>query len=299
MKVSTIVLSLIWSLNVVAAEIEEFALGRTCSYFGEVMPDTVYTFDSNEQAEQVIKEIVSSSGLSGKFSVRAAGVPNATAVIKGEQRFILYNTGFIESIRLATRSDWGSKSILAHEIGHHLNGHTLELSGSRPKLELEADYFSGFVLQKMGASLEDAQLAMATLGSERGSETHPSKRDRLEAIASGWTKACNQDGSCNDSGHVVTQRETPKPGVKGPDSCEYAADGECDEPDLCPNGTDSTDCRWHKRRPDIDPILSRAPASSASYCITSAGACQMMVPIPVGSVCTCYTAYGAFVGRAQ
>lgn len=29
----------------------------------------------------------------------------------------------------------------------------------------------------------------------------------------------------------------------GPDSCDYAFDGECDEPDLCAEGTDMTDCR--------------------------------------------------------
>ena len=298
-KVAIVVLSLIWSLSVVAAEIQEIALGRACSYFGEQITGSVHTFDSNQQAEQFIEDIVSSSGLSGRFNVRAAGVPNAAAVIRGEQRFILYSTGFIRSIRRATDSDWGSKSILAHEIGHHLNGHTLAQGGSRPNIELEADYFSGFVLQKMDASLEDAQVAMATLGSERGSATHPPKRDRLEAIASGWTKACNQDRSCNDSGRVVTQRDLPPPVAPGPDSCEYAADGECDEPGLCPTGTDTTDCHWSRRRPDIDPIIARPPATFASYCITSAGSCQMMVPIAVGSVCTCYTPYGAFAGRAQ
>jgi len=27
------------------------------------------------------------------------------------------------------------------------------------------------------------------------------------------------------------------------DSCTYANDGECDEPFLCPNGSDTSDCR--------------------------------------------------------
>jgi hypothetical protein len=31
-------------------------------------------------------------------------------------------------------------------------------------------------------------------------------------------------------------------GGAGPDSCGFANDGECDEPDFCPVGTDTTDC---------------------------------------------------------
>jgi hypothetical protein len=31
-------------------------------------------------------------------------------------------------------------------------------------------------------------------------------------------------------------------GSPGPDSCQYAFDGVCDEPEYCPAGTDSTDC---------------------------------------------------------
>ena len=81
---------------------------------------------------------------------------------------------------------WASVSILAHEIGHHLNGHSLMPGGSRPSLELEADKFSGFVLATLGASLEDSQVAINKLVSDEGSLTHPPKSARLAAIANGW-----------------------------------------------------------------------------------------------------------------
>ncbi len=81
---------------------------------------------------------------------------------------------------------WASLSILAHEVGHHLNGHSLIPGGSRPSLELQADKFSGFILAKIGASLEEAQSAINAIVSENGSTTHPGKSARLAAIANGW-----------------------------------------------------------------------------------------------------------------
>jgi hypothetical protein len=82
--------------------------------------------------------------------------------------------------------------VLAHEIGHHLNGHTVTSSGSQPSLELEADEFSGFVLRKMGASLTEAQAAMKTLASVNSSRTHPGQYDRLASIEKGWNHADDQ-----------------------------------------------------------------------------------------------------------
>jgi len=101
----------------------------------------------------------------------------------------LYNPKFMSQINTASGSDWAAVSILAHEIGHHLSGHTLDNVGSRPETELEADEFSGFVLRRMGASLPDAQAVMETIASLKGSHSHPPKKDRLAAIEKGWSKA--------------------------------------------------------------------------------------------------------------
>jgi hypothetical protein len=128
-------------------------------------------------------------GLKPRFELKAANVDNAAAVIYDSKRYILYSQNFISKIEGATRTNWAAISILAHEIGHHLNGHTLERNGSRPSSELEADEFSGFVLRKMGASLPQAQAAMRILADEEGSYTHPARSARLEAIAVGWKQA--------------------------------------------------------------------------------------------------------------
>lgn len=146
-------------------------------------------FSSNSEASAVMNDIMKVVGLRPNFTIQAADVPNAAAVVIGLKRYILYNPKFIKSVNKSTNSDWSAISILAHELGHHLNGHTLSNKGSRPRMELEADEFSGFVLRKMGASLEEAQIAMNLLASPYGSISHPAKGARLDAIKRGWDSA--------------------------------------------------------------------------------------------------------------
>ncbi len=163
-----------------------------CSYYGEEMPETVTGSKSTDEAEAIIGNVLAIVGLKPNFEIRAADVPNAAAVIYSGKRFVLYNPRFVERLNKAAGSKWASVSILAHEIGHHLNGHTLTATGSRPDIELEADEFSGFILRKMGASLNDSQLAMKIAADVKSSHTHPGKSDRLLAIAKGWTYANEQ-----------------------------------------------------------------------------------------------------------
>lgn len=143
-------------------------------------------------ARDIIKEIIDVVGLKPRFEVREADVDNAAAVIYNGQRYILYNRQFVAAVNNAVKTDWAAVSILAHEIGHHLNGHTLSRSGSNPQDELEADEFSGFALRKMGASKADAQAAMRLLSDEEGSSTHPGRSARLASISKGWQTANEQ-----------------------------------------------------------------------------------------------------------
>ena len=164
----------------------------TCSYYGEESPIDIISFKSDNEVEEIIENIVSIVGLKPNFETRAADIPNAAAVIYRSKRYVLYNPKFINGLNKTAGSTWASVSILAHEIGHHLNGHTLTNTGSRPDIELEADEFSGYILRKLGASLNDAQVAMRVAADVKASHTHPAKADRLKAIASGWTNADDQ-----------------------------------------------------------------------------------------------------------
>jgi hypothetical protein len=249
---------------------EEIQTKNACSFLGDAIPDSLHTFDSNQEALSVVQQIVSSSGLVQNFKVLAAGVPNAAADINGTTRLILYNPYFMRDVRAQVGGNkWGPISIMAHEVGHHLNGHTLDKVGSRPKEELEADFFSGFILQRMGSSLDDARAAMEKLGSSTPSSTHPAKSDRLVAIASGWEKSCANDAACSGLDPKPLPAPRPKPASKR-DSCEYAKDGECDEPELCERGTDATDCsqvRVPQPGPEPEPVRNALP----NYCCTPVG----------------------------
>src|SRR5687767_3087768 len=101
-------------------------------------------FRNTNDAKQTIKDIISVIGLKPNFEVQAANIPNAAAVVYRGKRYVLYNPDFINRLNNAAGNKWASISVLAHEIGHHLDGHTLDGRGSRPEIELEADEFSGF-----------------------------------------------------------------------------------------------------------------------------------------------------------
>jgi hypothetical protein len=103
-------------------------------------------FSESAEANTIVKELVDAVGAAPNFVVRAGGVPNAAAVIQGTDRYIVYNPQFIQEIKDKTKSNWSIYSILAHELGHHFNGHTLLPGGSRPDLELQADEFSGHLM---------------------------------------------------------------------------------------------------------------------------------------------------------
>ncbi len=172
----------------------------SCSYYGEKMPQTIFAFNSDNDAQTALNKIMEASGLPSNFKLVAGNVPNACAAIiynvltKSYERYIIYNQTFFEKTNSADQN-WIVMSILAHEVGHHLAGHSLKEGGSRPELELEADKFSGFIMQKLNASLEQAQVSINSLTSETTSVTHPEKSARLAAIANGWKESASKSST--------------------------------------------------------------------------------------------------------
>ncbi|MBW3127413.1 MULTISPECIES: membrane-binding protein [Hymenobacter] len=185
---------------------------------GALLPSTSYAQSSTGQRD-VLRDITSVVGLKPRFELQATSeVDNAAAVVYNGQRYLLYNPQFVAAVNRAGRTDWAGTSILAHEMGHHLNGHTLTSRGSNPADELEADEFSGFVLRKMGASLAQAQAAMAVISDEHGSATHPGRSQRLAAISRGWQQSNTQIAASTrttapSSAPAVLRPQTTAPAV--------------------------------------------------------------------------------------
>jgi hypothetical protein len=121
---------------------------QACSYDGTPVAINVagLRMGVNADGREVVSEIMKFTGLPPNFDVvEHPEVPNAAAVIllgpdKLPRRVIAYNPQFMRDVRAATaNNDWAPVSIMAHEIGHHLSGHTIQPGGSQPPTELEAD----------------------------------------------------------------------------------------------------------------------------------------------------------------
>jgi hypothetical protein len=164
------------------------------NYYGQRINEkaicNMVSFRSKEVAEKAVDEIVRRSGLKRNFYVmECPNTDNCFAAVNGQTRLIVYDGAFMKKANDISKTDWGALSILAHEIGHHLQGHTIIEGGSDPQKELEADEFSGFVMYQMGASLKEAQAAISKLTSDYDGGTHPPRTRRLAAIEKGYRNA--------------------------------------------------------------------------------------------------------------
>lgn len=170
----------------------EIIVGK--NYYGQAINEREIcnwvAFSTRPEVSKAIENIVRRSGLKQNFYVmECPNTDNCFAATRNGERLIVYDPKFINKLSNVTKTDWGALSILAHEIGHHLQGHTIKQGGSEHEKELEADEFSGFVMYQMGAKLKEAQSAIASLTTEYTTSTHPPRSQRLRAIEKGYMNA--------------------------------------------------------------------------------------------------------------
>ena len=147
-------------------------------------------FQSVYEARDYITTMLDSINWKENFNIQEQnGINNAYATMIRNKRYIIYDNDFLENLDAYAGTKWASISVLAHEMGHHYRNHIVDAQGSTPPKEIEADYFSGYVMAKLGASLTEARAAMEQIASPRASASHPARADRLDAIAKGWSYA--------------------------------------------------------------------------------------------------------------
>ena len=275
-----------------------------CNYGGEsVAPrlfsqTDVHNFSETASVSSVVKEILDVAGLAPNFVVRPANVPNASAILRGEQRYIEYNPSFVSQIKSGSQTNWAIYSIMAHEIGHHLQGHTVQAGGSRPSIELEADEYSGFILAKLGSNLADAQIAMKTLGSDTSSGSHPSSNTRLKAIKDGWKKGNSSNTTTSETEQQQsdplnlptedTQTIPPQPTVTYTDSCIVNGEAVL----IAANGAILSKYKGfmqvgQKVAPLHPNCLFDMLSTVGRYCVTSSGSVHFGTTVPVGQCQPC------------
>ena len=234
-----VVLCLVMSSLPVPAETQERIEIEAAlhTWDGKDVPRELHAFRSAAEVEQAVACVLNEAGglRSDNFDLQAADVPNAAAAVwpvgcgSGTQpcdRMLLYNPRFMRDIRDRTGNGWSGIAILAHEIGHHLEAHTISARGSNPTDELEADEFAGWVLRRLGATLDEAQAPFRT-SLPAGNSTHPPRDARLTAVAAGWDRSGRTgDTSCYapPEPDLPADPEPPEPPKNPSDRLTIAAD---------------------------------------------------------------------------
>ena len=154
-------------------------LDNQCIFSGGIMDNELYRFNDDSQVPEWVEEILATTGETRHFDMLEASVENVSAVVDGERRYLLYSLDFVEK---ATRIEvYGA---LAHEIAHHVNGHTLRPE-HRVREEYEADFFMGYFLSKKGFTQEDVRAFVRSLPSSYAEQN----AKRLQASLDGYGKA--------------------------------------------------------------------------------------------------------------
>jgi hypothetical protein len=177
------------------ADTREHVLGGRALTSGTALRRAT-SVDGSADARAVVDRIVGAIGIPmTRFDVRASrDVANAEATTEndGKDRIILYNPDWMNTLKSST-TNWSDWVVMAHEVGHHVAFH-MDPSFPSHEAELQADYFAGFILHKLGAPLVDVQLAMAMVSSDQSTLSHPARHLRVAEIKKGWEAAARNVG---------------------------------------------------------------------------------------------------------
>ena len=159
---------------------------------------------SPASAEQIVNTMLSDMGISNKYNLReckelSKNNARAQAFIKDGKikKYIVYDIDFLNDIANSAETNYAAMFVLAHEVGHHMNDHTLNSSSSEIPLEIEADYFAGTKLAISKVNLEQTLRAVRTVKdiytSKSRFATHPGRMDRMKAAYNGWMNYAKND----------------------------------------------------------------------------------------------------------
>ena len=167
-----------------------FALRHGCAFDDDLPVGQLSLDEPSSEAEAIVEEIMGLIDLKNNFVLKAGNIANACATSVGDRRFILYNPDFLKTFDATPQQRWAAYFVLAHEIGHHLNGDRFETKDpqKRRQMELEADLFATGTLCRFGARLEEVLLALDSFAQAEASEMHPGREDRKAACKKRWTK---------------------------------------------------------------------------------------------------------------
>jgi len=135
---------------------------------------------------QVVARIRQQLSITPAFDILIAeDEDNAFATVAGGRKLLVIDVGFLEKLNQVAHTHWAAIQVIAHEVGHHIAGF-----GPQPhQSELNADYWSGQTLQRLGAARSAATAAILAVGTDFDTPTHPKKTTRAAVIERGWMDA--------------------------------------------------------------------------------------------------------------
>lgn len=211
-----------------AAEIE---LIWSCAVDGPSQKTHAEILPADEAGLTILRNLVQATGSRQNFEVFSSTVPNAEAAMsKDGRRLIMYNQNFVRTYD-GEKWNWHAYGILAHEIGHHLQRHR-DSGGSRISRrdeELDADWYAGYLLNRMSADLEEAKEFLASVP-VKGNSDYPDRETRLAQVTNGWIqsnevqrKALERRRSPGTGRTAIPRLAAKTASVKGSDVLRYIA----------------------------------------------------------------------------
>jgi len=186
----------------------EIILGKTCAIEGKVSLGRLQASYAASDVVEKLNQITDIAGFPTNFMVYSTKTPGISVISSinqaNNERIIIYNEVYRQKIAASRNLDWTTIFMIAHEVGHHLAGHTLgEDESKRRQEELSADYFAGFIMAHFYAEKSHVLEAINFLEENPTDGIHPPRIERENKILEGWAKGvekrCKSGGGNGNS----------------------------------------------------------------------------------------------------
>lgn len=177
---------------------------KVCTYYDYMTPtDFISTCGLKKQGQDdfnisILDSFLLDSGLKKNFVLKECknlNTPTAAMIdpyFGTMERYVTFPQNLLDNWKLYNSTNWSYFAQITHAIGHQLFRHTLIEGLDNRTEELIADEFSGFMLAKMGASLDESNTGLQYFKPEAlKQDVFPKVDARKEAISKGWNKFIN------------------------------------------------------------------------------------------------------------
>jgi hypothetical protein len=164
----------------------------TCALAGKV-PGTLRFNDLRSpalDAQIVVTDLIQSLGIKTNVPLYIGPVDGIAAVNIDKYPALVYSPASARMLFEKTKKNrWAVIAVLTHELGHQFNPRATAEKGDATTRELEADFASGGMMRRLGASLDEALSAVRAGEGPGKPSDQPAKDLRIQRITDGYREA--------------------------------------------------------------------------------------------------------------